>query len=59
MKEQNLQKSEVYLPWLVIVFSITGLLIGRFHGVFGPSLISETEGNLRWMVNEKAECSFT
>jgi ACR3 family arsenite transporter len=38
MKEQNLQKSEVYLPWLVIVFSIIGLLIGRLHEGFGPSL---------------------
>ena len=38
MKELNLQKSEVYLPWLVIVFSIIGLLIGRLHEEFGPSL---------------------
>jgi len=38
MKELNLQKFEVYLPWLVIVFSIIGLLIGRFHEEFGSSL---------------------
>jgi len=38
MKEMNLHKFDVYLPWLVIVFSITGLLIGRFSTEFGPSL---------------------
>ena len=38
MKELNLQKFEVYLPWLVIVFAIIGLLIGRFHEEFGSSL---------------------
>ena len=38
MRELNLQKSEAYLPWLVIAFSITGLLIGRFNTEFGPSL---------------------
>ncbi|TSA48077.1 MAG: hypothetical protein D4R56_01080 [Deltaproteobacteria bacterium] len=35
MKELNLQKSEAYLPWLVIAFSITGLLIGHLHEKFG------------------------
>ncbi|HLA28699.1 MAG TPA: bile acid:sodium symporter [Syntrophales bacterium] len=38
MKETNQPKLDVYLPWLVIVFSITGLLIGRFSTEFGPSL---------------------
>ena len=38
MKELNPRKFEVYLPWLVIVFSIIGLLIGRVHEEFGPSL---------------------
>jgi len=38
MKELNLRKFDVYLPWLVIVFSVTGLLIGRFNTELGPSL---------------------
>lgn len=38
MKETNLHKFDVYLPWLVIIFSIAGLLIGRFNADFGPSL---------------------
>lgn len=38
MKEMNLPKFDVYLPWLVIALSITGLLIGRFNTEFGQSL---------------------
>jgi ACR3 family arsenite transporter len=38
MKENNPQKLELYLPWLVIAFSLTGLLTGRFFEGFGPSL---------------------
>ena len=38
MKEKYPQQFELYLPWLVIAFSITGLLVGRFFEGFGPSL---------------------
>jgi ACR3 family arsenite transporter len=38
MRELNPSKSDACLPWLVIAFSVTGLLIGHFHETFGPSL---------------------
>jgi arsenite transporter len=38
VKEIDFPKFDVYLPWLVIALSITGLLIGHFNTEFGQSL---------------------